>query len=376
MTFVSLVKRDQRPAPAIAVGSSLLPIYMDHHATTPVDPRVANVVVNAMVNVFGNASSVDHTHGEAALHLVDRATAEVAALVGSEAENIRFTSGSTESIRFALGHAVAMRGLSKLRVAATMVEHQAVLDALRIAVRAGLAEVVWIEVDGQANLRPESLHAALEKGVDLLCVMAANNEVGTIYPTRQIASDAHEAGAKVLVDATQAAGRVDLRSQEWDLDYLAFSSHKIYGPKGVGALAVSDANMHSELSEHVVGHNGTLNVPGIVGFGEATRLMRMEGAEDERRIRGLRDRLEAGLLRGLPDIVVNGNRTNRLSHNFHFSLPGIPNDAVIARLRNRVAVSTGSSRSRAWACLPTWPGAGRGRAVISASTSRRLNGCG
>jgi cysteine desulfurase len=300
MTFVSLVKRDQCPAPAIAVGSSLLPIYMDHHATTPVDPRVADVVVNAMVNVFGNAGSVDHTHGEAALHLVDRATAELAALVGSEPENIRFTSDATESIRFALGHAVAMRGLSKLRVAATMVEHQAVLDALRLAVRAGLAEVVWIEVDGQANLLPESLRAALENGVDLLCVMAANNEVGTIYPTGQIVSEAHESGAKVLIDATQAAGRVDLRSQEWDLDYLAFSSHKIYGPKGVGALAVNDANMHSELSEHVVGHNGTLNVPGIVGFGEAARLMRMEGAEDERRIRGLRDRLEAGLLRGFP----------------------------------------------------------------------------
>jgi cysteine desulfurase len=345
MTHVSLVKRDQYPASTTPVESPLLPIYMDHHATTPVDSRVADVVVNAMVKVFGNASSVDHSHGEAALDLVHCATAEVAALVGSEPENIRFTSGSTESIRFALGHAVAMHGHQKLRVAATMVEHQAVLDALRIAHRAGLVEVVWIEVDGEANLRPESLYAALEQGIDLLCVMAANNEVGTIYPIEQIARDAHGIGAKVLVDATQAAGRVDLRSQEWDLDYLAFSSHKIYGPKGVGALAVGEANVHSELTEHVVGHSGTLNVPGIVGFGEASRLMMLEGTEDEKRVRELRDRLEASLLAGLPGIVVNGNRMNRLSHNLHISLPGIPNDAVIARLRDRVAVSTGAACS-------------------------------
>ncbi len=345
MTHVRLVKCEPLPAATTAVEPLLLPIYLDHHATTPVDPRVANVVVNAMVSVFGNANSVDHTHGEAALDLVHRATAEIAALVGSEAANIRFTSGSTESIRLALGHAVAMHRHKKMRVAATMVEHQAVLEALRIAARAGLVEVIWIDVDSKANLRPESLHTALRQGVNLLCVMAANNEVGTIYPIEQIARDAHETGAKVLVDATQAAGRVDLRSQDWNMDYIALSSTKIYGPKGVGALAVSDINVHSELKEHVIGHSGTLNVPGIVGFGEASRLMRLEGAEDEKRIRGFRDRLETRLLDGLPSIIVNGNRIDRLSHNLHISLPGIPNEAVIARLRNRVAVSTGAACS-------------------------------
>jgi cysteine desulfurase len=343
MTSLSLADIE-RPAAANRALSPL-PIYMDHHATTQVDLRVADVVVDAMVNVFGNANSVDHAHGEAALGLVDRATAEVATLIGSEIAAIRFTSGSTESIRFAVAHAIAMRRAGKLRIAATTVEHQAVLDALRIGVRSGLAEVFWMEVDGEANLRPESLQAALGAEVDLVCVMAANNEVGTIYPIEQIARDAHRAGAKVLVDGTQAAGRVELRAQDWDLDYVAFSSHKIYGPKGVGTLAVSDASVHSEITEHVVGHNGTLNVPGIAGFGEACRLMRIEGAEDDMHLRACRDRLEANLLHELPHIVVNGNRGNRLPHNLHLSLPGIPNDAVIARLRNKVAVSTGAACS-------------------------------
>jgi cysteine desulfurase len=344
MRSLHLAERERRSA-SDDRAASLRPIYLDHHATTPVDPRVADVVVNAMVNVFGNANSVDHTHGEAALDLVERATAEVATLIGSEVAGVRFTSGSTESIRLAVGHAIATRRNRTLRVAATRVEHQAVLDALRMAVRAGLAQVVWIEVDPEANLRPESLQAALDGGVDLVCVMAANNEVGTIYPVEQIARDAHRSGAKILVDGTQAAGRVDLRAQDWDLDYVAFSSHKIYGPKGVGALVASDAIVHSELTEHVVGHAGTLNVPGIAGFGEACRLMRLEGAENERLITECRDRLEARLVRELPDIVVNGNRGHRLSHNLHVSLPGIPNEAVIARLRNKVAVSTGAACS-------------------------------
>ena len=301
--------------------------------------------MDAMLNVFGNANSVDHTHGEAALELVERATAEVADLVGSDAAGVRFTSGSTESIRLAVGHAVATRRNRVSRIAATKVEHQAVLDAIGIAVRSGVAEVLWIDVDAEANLRAESLHAALRENVDLVCVMGANNEVGTIYPVEQIARDVHLAGAKLLVDGTQAVGRVDLKVLDWGLDYLAFSSHKIYGPKGVGALAVNNAAVHSEITDHVLGHDGTLNVPGIAGFGEACRLIGAEGASDERRIRVCRDRLEARLLHDIPAIVVNGNRGNRLAHNLHLSVPGVPNDAVIARLRNKVAVSTGAACS-------------------------------
>jgi cysteine desulfurase len=256
-------------------GSGATPrvIYLDHHATTPTDPRVASIVLNAMTNTFGNANSVEHTYGDAALDLVERAAAEVASLAGCEVPEIQFTSGSTEAIRLAIGHAIATRRNRYLRVAATRVEHQAVLDTLRIAARAGAAEVTWIDVDRQANIRPESLEAALREKVDLVCVMAANNEVGTIYPIKEIAQDVHRAGGKILVDATQGAGRLELRAHDWDLDYVAFSAHKIYGPKGVGALVSSDALVHSELVELVVGHIGTLNVPGIAGFGEACRLI-------------------------------------------------------------------------------------------------------
>lgn len=344
MTSISLAEKE---VTADAIKSRVSPgaIYLDHHATTPVDPRVANVVLDAMVNAFGNANSVDHSHGEAALQLVDQATAEVATLIGAEADGVRFTSGSTESIRLAISHALATRRNRTLRVAATRVEHQAVLDALRMAVRAGLAEVTWLEVDDQANIRPESLRAALSVDPELVCIMAANNEVGTIYPIRQIAEDVHRSGGKILVDATQAAGRVELKARDWDLDYVAFSSHKIYGPKGVGALAASDALVHSELAENVIGHMGTLNVPGIAGFGEACRLLRLEAPEDEKRVAAHRDRLESNLMQQLPGLVVNGNLSSRLSHNLHISFPGIPNDAVISRLRNKVAVSTGAACS-------------------------------
>jgi cysteine desulfurase len=225
--------------------------------------------------------------------LVEHASEEVAGLIGSEASGVRFTSGSTEAIRFAIAHAIATRRNGPLRVAATRVEHQAVLDTLKIAVRDGFAEVTWIDVDGQARVRPESLDAALKAGVDLVCVIAANNEVGTIYPIEAVAERVHGAGARILVDATQAAGRVELRAQDWDLDYVALSAHKIYGPKGVGALCASDVLVHSELRELVIGHDGTLNVPGIAGFGEACRLVRLESAQDERRISEHRDYLES-----------------------------------------------------------------------------------
>jgi cysteine desulfurase len=330
-----------------AIGSSATSrvIYLDHHATTPTDPRVAKVVLRAMADTFGNPNSVDHSYGDAALDLVEWAVAEVARLVGSEIAGIRFTSGSTEAIRLALGHALATRRNGPLRVAATRVEHQAVLDTLRLAVRAGVAEVTWIDVDGQANIRAESFQAALGANLDLFCIMAANNEVGTVYPIKQIAEDVHGGGAKILVDATQAAGRLELEVQDWDLDYVAFSAHKIYGPKGIGALAACDALVHSEIAEFVIGHAGTPNVPGIAGFGEACRLIQREALEDEKRVAIHRDILEANLVGELPELVVNGGRDNRLSHNLHISIPGVPNDAVIARLRNKVAVSTGAACS-------------------------------
>ena len=317
------------------------PIYLDHHATTPVDDRVLKVIVDVTVRDFGNANSPDHTYGEAAWGIVDHARGQVASLVGAEAADVRFTSGSTESLRLALSHAQAVGTGASLRVALSKVEHPALIDFVANAARKNAVSVRWIDVDQKARLIETSLEAALRFGVDLVCVMAANNEVGTIYPVASIAARVHEYGAAILVDATQAAGRVEIRAREWGVDYLVLSAHKLYGPKGVGALVMQGVD--DQGTRALLGHAGTPNVPGIAGFGKACELRQLEMAVDESRIGALRDRLEELLCLAVPDIVVNGDREHRLNHNLHVSVPGLPNDAIVARLRQHVAISTGAS---------------------------------
>jgi cysteine desulfurase len=322
------------------------PIYLDHHATTPVDPRVAAVMVHTLTTAFGNANSVEHVYGEVAAALVADARREVAALVHTAPEGVHFTSGSTESIRLAIAHAVADRGQRPLRVAVTTVEHRAVLDVVAVHERRGEVTVHWLPVDGRARVDMAALEAACRDGLDLVCVMAANNEVGTLYPVEEIARMAGHAGACTLIDATQAAGRVPIQAAAWDLTYLTVSAHKMYGPKGVGALIVPPAlDVRPSHGPTPGTGEGTPNVPGIAGLGEACRLRRLEMADDEPRITTQRDQLEGLLLAGIPGLVINGDRACRLSHNLHVSVPDVPNDAVIARLRHRVALSTGAACS-------------------------------
>lgn len=325
-------------------GAFLRPIYLDHHATTPVDPRVAKVVMRAMMEDFGNANSVDHLFGKIAGELILTASDAVAALVGAAAEDVKFTSGSTEAIRLALAHAISTRPPGRpLRVAVSRVEHKAVLDAIEAGIRSSLIQPAWIEVDNQARIDLASLSKALDRGVDLLCLMAANNEVGTIYPVEEAATMARQTRAAILVDATQAAGRIPLRVHQWHLDYLVLSAHKIYGPKGVGALVAPGIDLGATLSELALGYGGTPNVPGIAGMGEACRLRLLEMVSDESRIASLRDRLQTALLRSVPGLVVNGDLRARLGHNLHISIPGVPNEALVAKLRRKVAVSTGAA---------------------------------
>lgn len=319
------------------------PIYLDHHATTPVDPRVADVVLCAMTSTYGNANSVDHAFGEAANALISTASEALAWLVGSSAEDVHFTSGSTEAIRLALAHASTRQRQSSLRVALTSVEHRAVIGAVMAASRSGNVEPLWIDVDEKGSVSLDSLRAALRAGVDLVCLIAANNEVGTINPVKDIVAHVHGYGAAILVDATQAAGRVPLSARDWDIEYLVVSAHKLYGPKGVGALVSPIPNLRSQISDHLCAYEGTPNVPGIAGFGEACRLRLSEMAADEARIAALRDRLQAELTASIPGLVVNGHPSRRLSGNLHVSVPGIPNEAVMARLRNKVAISTGAA---------------------------------
>lgn len=317
------------------------PIYLDHHATTPVDPRVAAIVLRAMTTDFGNANSAEHLYGEAAADLVADARREVAALIGADPEGVQFTSGSSESIRLAVGHAVSSCRHRPLRVALTAVEHRAVLDTVAAHEARGEVTVHWLPVDGWARLDLAALEAVCRDGVDLVCVMAANNEVGTLYPIDEVARIAGRAGALTLVDATQAAGRIPIQVAAWEITYLTMSAHKIYGPKGVGALVVLPELDVRPIHGRTPGTgDGTPNVPGIVGLGEACRLRRLEMSADESRMAAQRDQLQALLLAGIDGLVINGDCEHRLSNNLHVSVPGVPNDAVVARLRRHVALST------------------------------------
>lgn len=324
------------------------PIYLDHHATTPVDPRVVAVISDVMTTSFGNANSVEHVYGEVAADQVSNARREVGELVGAEPEGVHFTSGSTESIWLAIAHAVASRRRKQLRVALSTVEHKAVQDAVRFYEQQGDVIVRWIPVDEKARLDMTVLRAICQEGIDLVCVMAANNEVGTIYPIADVVRLLASAGAKVLVDATQAVGHIPLTACEWGIAYLTLSAHKIYGPKGIGALVVPAEFRFGSGEWTVPGiREGTPNVPGIVGFGKACQLLRCAMSHDEPRMEAQRNRLQEHLTANIPGLVVNGDLQHRLVNNLHVSVPGVPNDAVIARLRHHVALSSGSACSSA-----------------------------
>lgn len=317
------------------------PIYLDHHATTPVDRRVADVVYAVMTERFGNANSVDHRYGEDAAAILDVARGEVAALVGASAPDVRFTSGSTEAIRLALAYAAEAAGGS-VRVAVSPIEHEAVLDAVEVARRESWADAMWLSVEPSGRVPLASVAGALEAGADLICLMAANNEIGTLQEICGAAVLTQGAGARLLVDATQAAGRVPLQVDAWGVDYMAISAHKMYGPKGVGALIGADLG-EAPLPGRFAGHAATPNTPAIAGLGEACRLRRLEMGQDEPRIAALRNRLQARLVDAIPGLAVNGDPAGRLSNNLHVSVPGAPNDLVVLELRDRVAISTGAA---------------------------------
>lgn len=328
-----------------AGGEVQKPIYLDNQATTPVDPRVAEVLVRVMTHVYGNSNSVEHSFGAHAAAVVEEAAVHVGALVDASANDVFFTSGATEALRLALAHASARRSRAAVKVALTRVEHGAVIGTVAALERSGSIKVTWIDVDSKARIDCRTLQRVLSGGVDIVCVMAANNEVGTIYPIRDIAQIVHHAGGIIIVDATQGAGHIPLSVAEWSLDYVAFSSHKIYGPKGVGALVAPGVDVRRELEESLTPLSGTLNTPAIAGFGEAARLRFIEMRDDSRRVRALRDLLEHNLTQALPDLVVNGDRECRLAHNLHIAVPGVPNGPVLSRLARRVAMSSGAACS-------------------------------
>jgi cysteine desulfurase len=362
-------------------------IYLDYHATTPVDPRVAEKVLHAMTTGFGNASSIDHEMGDRAEAAVKAAAKHVAHLVGASPRDIIFTSGSTESINLAIqgtinhlsplslgrgaggegqraggvdataaspgvGESHAGRGaggVGKPRIAISTVEHKAVLDTCEALQKQGRIDLITISVDRQARINMIELEQVCASGINLLCVMAANNEVGTLYPIEKIAHIAQRYEVPFLCDASQTIGKIPIRFNDWGITLLSISAHKVYGPQGVGALVVRRGYPLEPLfygGGHQKGlRSGTLNLPGIVGLGEACRLRSLEMELDEREIGEKRDRLQQLLQQNIPNLVVNGDQKNRLAENLHISIPGIPNSAVIARVRHQLAISTGSACS-------------------------------
>lgn len=324
-------------------------IYLDYHATTPVDRRVAEQVFSYMTDRFGNASSLEHSIGDRAKAAIDRAKGQIAQLIQCTPQEIYFTSGATESLNLAIQGTVLHRESQgkTTHIAISTVEHKAVFDICHFLQKQNRISLSYIPVDCQANLDLKVLESYCQKGLDLLCVMAANNEVGTIYPLETISTIAQRYNVPFLCDASQAVGKIPLHFQDGQISLLTLSGHKLYAPQGIGALI---KRSHFPLEPILRGGGqqqglrpGTLNLPGIVGLGEACALRQAEMQTDEPRIAHQRDRLQSHLQRAIPTLVINGNQQQRLAGNLHISIPGVPNSAVIARLRDRLAISTGSA---------------------------------
>ncbi len=329
-------------------------IYMDYQASTPIDPRVLEKINHVYTQGFGNASSTTHAFGDIANAAVKRATHQVASLVGGYYRNrkhhpIVFTSGTTESINLAIKGYVAANPAKQgvFRLATLPLEHKAVLDTCKDLRAKRQIELIFLKVKTNGQIDLDELKAQCQKGLDLLVVMAANNEIGTIYPLQRICEIATEFNTPVFTDASQAAGRIPLAFNEWNIAMLALTGHKMYGPMGVGALMLrKDIRLESMI--HGGGHqqglrSGTLNVPGIVGLGEACALREQEMALDEFHIANMRDLMQLTLQTAYPEIRVNSDLENRLAGNLHISVIGIQNDVLIANIRHELAISTGSA---------------------------------
>ena len=326
------------------------PIYLDYHATTPVDPRVLEEMLPYFTERFGNAASRQHAFGWEAQEAVDAARDRIAALINASAGEIVFTSGATESNNLAIkGCARALRdGGDHIVTVAT--EHKSVLDSFRRLEQEGWKlTVLGVTSEGFVDL--DELRESITDRTVLVSVMAANNEIGVIQPLAEIAAIARSSGAVLHTDAAQAAGKIPLDVEALGVDLLSLTGHKLYGPKGAGALYVRRRRPRLQLECMIDGggheqglRSGTLNVPGIVGLGAATELCRKEMPEESSRLSSLRDRLLDGLRRNLDGIKLNGSASQRLPHNLHISFDDVDGESLLMALGD-LAVSTGSACS-------------------------------
>lgn len=325
-----------------------LPIYLDHNATTPMDPRVLEAMIPYFTENFGNAASRNHSFGWQAEEAVDYAREQVAQLIGADPKEIIFTSGATEGDNLAIKGVYEMYASKGNHIITCTTEHKAVLDTCKHLEKAG-AEVTYLEVQPDGLLDLKELEAAMRPTTILVAIMYANNEIGVIQPVKEIAAIAKKHGALFFTDGVQAVGKIPVDVIADGIDIMAFTAHKMYGPKGVGALYVRRKNPRVKVTAQMDGgghergmRSGTLNVPGIVGFGKAAEIARTDMAADTERISKLRDKLE-NALKQIDESYVNGNPAHRLPHVSNISFKYVEGEGLMMGFNKDIALSSGSA---------------------------------
>ena len=325
-----------------------LPIYLDHNATTPCDPRVVEAMVPYFTNAFGNAASRNHPFGWQAEEAVDYAREQVAKLIGADPKEIIFTSGATEGDNLAIKGVYEMYASKGNHIITCNIEHKAVLDTCRHLEKEG-AEITYLDVKPNGLIDLAELEAAIKPTTILIAIMYANNEIGTVMPMREISAIARKHGVLVFTDGVQAVGKIPVDVNKDGIDLMAFTAHKMYGPKGVGALYVRRKNPRVKVTAQIDGgghergmRSGTLNVPGIVGFGKACEICMQEMESDAKRISQLRDKLENALLK-VEESYLNGDKESRLPHVTNISFKYVEGEGLMMGFNKNIALSSGSA---------------------------------
>lgn len=325
-----------------------LPIYLDNNATTPMDPRVLEAMMPYFTSKFGNAASRNHSFGWAAEEAVDYGREQIAKLIGADPKEIILTSGATEADNLAIKGVYEMYASKGNHIITCTTEHKAVLDTCKHIEKIG-GQVTYLEVAADGLIDLTALEAAITDKTILIAIMYGNNEIGVIQPIREISKIARKHGVLFFTDATQAVGKVPVDVNADGIDLMAFSGHKMYGPKGVGALYVRRKGPRVKVTAQMDGgghergmRSGTLNVPGIVGFGMACEIAMKEMEEEGKRLSKMRDRLESALLE-VEEAYVNGNREHRLPHTCNISFKYVEGEGLMMGFNKNIALSSGSA---------------------------------
>ncbi|MBM4123825.1 MAG: IscS subfamily cysteine desulfurase [Nitrospira sp.] len=325
------------------------PIFLDNHSTTPMDQRVLDVMLPYFVEKFGNAASRNHPFGWEAEEAVERARQQIAHLIHADAKEIVFTSGATESDNLALKGVMDMYREKGDHLITSLTEHRAVLDTAKTLESKRGIKVTYLPVDKYGMVNPDDVRNAITDKTVLISIMLANNEIGTINPIKEIGKIAKEKGILFHCDATQGVGKIPVDVQEMGIDLMSFSAHKIYGPKGVGALYVRKKGPRVRLTPIIDGgghergmRSGTLPVPLIVGFGKACELCEQEMPAESVRLATMRDRLKDGIMTKLDEVYLNGHPTQRLPHNLNISFAYVEGESLLMGVKE-IALSSGSA---------------------------------